>query len=100
MIPGPETVLPDGSKLQMGRSQDLMQALSTDDVPFLCLPGIKEYHDHPGHTGDPWELHRPAGAGRLVRLLEVITKYGVEPVTGFNVNLVTQVTFAVSEPPE
>ena len=100
MVPGPETVLPDGSKLQMGRSQDLMQALSTDDVPFLCIPGVKEYHDHPGHTGDPWELHRTAGAGRLVRLLEVVTKYGVEPVTGFNVNLVPQVTLAVSEPPE
>ncbi len=100
MIPGPETVLPDGSKVQLRGSQDLMQALSTDDVPFLCIPGVKEYHDHPGHTGDPWELHRLAGAGRLVRLLEVIAKYGIEPVTGFNVNLVPQVTFAISEMPE
>ena len=100
MIPGPEVVLPDGTKVRLGNPQNLMQAYSPDDVPFLCLPGIKEYHDHPGHTGDSWELHRPAGAGRLVRLLEVIAKYGVEPVTGFNVNLVPQVTFAVAEPPE
>ena len=100
MILGPEAVLPDGTKMRLGNPQNLMQAYSPDDVPFLCLPGVKEYHDHPGHTGDPWELHRPAGAGRLVRLLDVIAKYGVEPVTGFNVNLVPQVTFAVSEPPE
>ena len=99
-IPGPETALPDGIKVQLNKAEDLMQAHSPEAIPFLCIPGVKEYHDHPGHSGDPWELHRPAGAGRLVRLLEVITKYGVEPVTGFNVNLVPQVTFAVSEPPE
>ncbi|MYB45883.1 MAG: DUF2604 domain-containing protein [Acidimicrobiia bacterium] len=100
MIPGPETVLPDGNTIQLNTAQDLMQAPSPDDVPLLCIPGVKEYHDHPGHSGDPWELHRPAGTGRLVRLLEVITKYGLAQVTGFSVNLVPQVTFAVSEPPE
>ena len=75
-----------------------MQSHLPEDLPFLCIPGVKEYHDHPGHSGDPWELHRPAGEGRLVRLLEVISKYGLEPVQGFHVNLVPQVTFAVSEP--
>lgn len=100
MIPGPEAVMSDGSRLKVGTSQDLMQAPSGDDVPFLCIPGVKEYHDHPGHTGDPWELHRSVGAGRLLRLLDVIAKYGVEPVTGFNVNLVPQVSFAVADPPQ
>ena len=99
-IPGPEMILPDGNKLQQLMAQDLMQAHSPEEPPFLCIPGVREYHDHPGHTGDPWELHRPAGTGRLVRLLEVIARYGVDQVTGFNVNLVPQVTFAVSEPPE
>src|SRR5258706_394570 len=31
--------------------------------PFLCLPGIREYHNHPQHTGDDWLLHRAVGAG-------------------------------------
>ena len=102
MIPGPEMPIPgpDGAKVQMNTAQDLMQAVSPDDLPFLCIAGVKEYHDHPGHSGDPWELHRSAGEGRLVRLLEVISKYGVEPVKAFNVNLVPQVTFNVSEPPQ
>ena len=102
MIPGPEMPIPgpDGAKVQMNTAQDLMQAVSPDDLPFLCIAGVKEYHDHPGHSGDPWELHRSAGEGRLVRLLEVISKYGVEPVKAFNVNLVPQVTFDVSEPPQ
>lgn len=91
---------PDGHNLQVNRAQDLMQAHSLEDPPFLCIPGVKEYHDHPGHSGDPWELHRSAGEGRLVRLLEVISKYSLDTVTRFNVNFVTQVTFAVSEPPQ
>ena len=96
MIPGPEAPTTDGA--QERGVQPLMQAESPEDVPFLCIAGVKEYHDHPGHSGDSWELHRPTGAGRLVRLLGVISKYGVEPVTSLVVAL--QVRLAVSEPPE
>ncbi len=97
-VSGPDVPMPEGTNAQP--VQDLLQANSPEDLPFLCVAGVKEYHDHPGHSGDPWELHRSAGAGRLARLLEVIFKYGVEPVTGLNVNLVPQVSFAVSEPPQ
>ena len=101
-VPGPEipVPVPGGPKLQMRMAQELMQAYSPEDLPFLCIPGVKEYHDHPGHSGDPWEMHRSAGEGRLVHLLGVVSKYGVEPVTGFSVNLVPQVGFSVSEPPQ
>ena len=102
MVPGPELAIPGpgGGKAQLNTPENLMQAYSPEDVPFLCIAGVKEYHDHPGHSGDQWEMHRSSGAGRLVRLLEVISKYGVEPIQGFNVNLVPQVTFALSEPPQ
>jgi hypothetical protein len=26
--------------------------------PFLCLRGIREYHNHPQHSGDEWLLYR------------------------------------------
>ena len=101
-VPGQELAspVPGGPNIQVMMAQELMQANSPDDVPFLCIAGVKEYHDHPGHSGDPWEMHRASGGGRLVRLLEVISKYGVEPIQGFTVNLVPQVTFALSEPPQ
>ena len=101
-VPGQEMPLPvpGGPKVQVMMSQDLMQANSPEDIPFLCIAGVKEYHDHPGHSGDPWEIHRSSGEGRLVRLLEVISKYGLELVKGFHVNLQPQVTFALSEPPQ
>ena len=102
MIPGPElpSPIPGGPKMRQVSVQELMQAHTPEDLPFLCVPGVKEYHDHPGHSGDPWELHRSAGAGRLVHLLGVISKYGLEPVKGFSVNLVPQVTLELSEPPQ
>lgn len=68
-------------------------------VPFLCLAGVREFHEHPGHTGQPWELERPSGAGSLVRLVEVIHKYAVESIGGWAVNLVPQVSLGVGEPP-
>jgi Predicted metal binding domain/Protein of Unknown function (DUF2604) len=91
--------LPQGN-LEMRGAQPLMQAASPADIPFLCIAGVREYHEHPGHSGDTWELHRASGAGRLVRLLEIIHRYGVEPIRGYGVNLVPQVGFDYGEPPE
>jgi hypothetical protein len=92
--------LPPGAAARMQPVQPLMQAHAPDDVPFLCIPGVREYHQHPGHTGDLWELHRASGAGRLVRLLEVIHKYGVQPIPGYSVNLVPQVGFEAGQAPQ
>lgn len=88
---------PDG--MQMLTRQPLMQWYTPTEIPFLCLAGVREYHDHPGHSGDSWELHRPTGAGALVRLLDVIHTYGVAPLAGWHVNLNPQVTFGWTAPP-
>lgn len=87
----PGLVLPPGAQARMVAQQPLMQSYGPDDIPFLCIAGVREYHDHAGHSGDAWELHRTAGAGRLVRLLDAITKYGVQPLSDYQVRLVPQV---------
>ncbi|MBB5801247.1 hypothetical protein F4560_001015 [Saccharothrix ecbatanensis] len=79
--------------------QELMQGYSPDSLPFLCLPGVREYHDHPGHSGNAWELHRATGAGALVRLLDVIHTYGVAPL-GLRVELNPRVSLAPGVPPQ
>lgn len=84
--------LPPGAEARFVTRQPLMQSYGEDDIPFLCLAGVREYHNHPGHSGDAWEIHRRTGAGRMVRLLDVITRYGVEPVSDYQVSLVPQVT--------
>jgi hypothetical protein len=76
----------------------LMQAQHGDEVPFLCIPGVREYHAHAAHTGDAWLLHRGQGAGTLFHILQVIHQYGVQPIADYNVGL--RVTgFQVGEPP-
>ena len=80
--------------------QPLLQAHGDDDIPFLCIAGVREYHEHPAHTGDPWESHRTAGAGRLIRLVEVISKYGLETIDGFEVQFAPKIRFRVGVPPE
>jgi len=79
--------------------QPLLQAYGPDEIPFLCLAGTREYHEHPGHSGDSWELHRTTGAGSLIRLIEVVRTYAVEPIGGWSVNLVPQVTLGYGEAP-
>jgi hypothetical protein len=83
--------LPPGAQLQTV-AQPLMQDYGPGTIPFLCLPGVREYHDHPGHKGDHWELHRTSGAGRLVRILEIIDTYGVRPIQNYEMQLALRVT--------
>lgn len=97
---GPTEVIPGGVQIHLQQEQPLMIAHRTEDIPFLCLAGVREYHRHPAHSGDHWELHRPSGAGRLIRLLEIISKYGIEPIAGFQVQMIPQVLFQRGPSPE
>jgi hypothetical protein len=85
--PIPNLQLPLGAQARLISQQPLMQWYGPEDIPFLCIAGVREYHEHPGHSGDAWELHRRSGAGRLVRLLETIAKYGVQPISEYQISL-------------
>lgn len=67
--------------------QPLLIAHGPDEVPFVCLPGVKEYHEHPAHSGDSWLNHRGNGEGTLFFLLEKLYRYGVEPIRGYQLGL-------------
>lgn len=72
---------------------------SPEDEPFVCLPGIREYHEHPGHSGDSWLLHRDRGEGKLYFILEQLYKYGVQPIT-YTVDIMTVVKLGQQGIPE
>ncbi len=55
------------------------------EIPFLCHPGVREYHSHPAHTGDDWLLHRGNGEGTLTRIVELLFQYGAAGMIGINV---------------
>jgi hypothetical protein len=63
--------------------QPLVQKDATG-LPFICMPGTREYHVHPAHTGDAWLRHRSiAGEGTLGFILDKLYEYGIVPVTAF-----------------
>lgn len=67
---------------------ELLQAWCTDDEkPFICLQGVREYHENAAHTGDSWFLHRNTGAGTLVYILDNLARYGSEPIRGQQMQL-------------
>jgi hypothetical protein len=76
--------------------QPLAQAWGPEEIPFVCLPGVREYHDNPAHTGDSWLLHRGRGEGTLHFILEQLFKYGVQPMS---LTLHCQVKFHAEEIP-
>jgi hypothetical protein len=91
VLPGASTETV-AAMLQQGAVQpvQMIQSNSLDDAPFVCLPGIREYHDNPAHTGDSWLLHRSSGEGSLAFILEKIWAYGVNPITHFQVQMQVQ----------
>ena len=83
---------------EMVQGIPLMQAHEPDDVPFMCVPGVREYHEHPAHTGDSWLAHRGLGAGKLYAILHTIYQYGIQPINDFTFGI-RVVGFQQGEPP-
>jgi hypothetical protein len=55
----PHNLLPQASLLVQGKSMLVM--LGGHPVTkgaFFCMRGVREYHEHPEHTGDEWLLYR------------------------------------------
>lgn len=42
--------------------------------PFLCLPGIREYHTHPSHRNDAWSGYRLRGTFGLHEIVDRISQ--------------------------
>jgi hypothetical protein len=68
----------------------LLQAWGPNDSPFLCLPGVLEYHHHPAHSGDSWLRYRGSPVGKLDAILNAFHTYGVRPINSYNVNFSLQ----------
>jgi hypothetical protein len=52
---------------------------------FFCKPGVREYHQHPEHSGDDWLLYRGNGYGTLGSLCDLLWRRAVHTVTGLNI---------------
>lgn len=65
--------------------QELLQ-IDKDEKPFFCVPGIREYHEHPFHTGDSWFLYRKKGKeGSLCFILDNLQLYGTSHIKAYQI---------------
>lgn len=86
--------------LQVFQPQYLLQH-QQDMRPFLCIKGVREYHDHPFHSNDPWLAYRGTGVGRLYHILNVIYRHGVVPLKHYGLQiqrLECQIGFQLPDP--
>ena len=88
----PNAAMMDVNGMRIVPGEALLQSYSPDDIPFLCVAGVREYHHHPRHTGDSWLLRRQSGAGTLHSIVNLLLQYGVEPLSGYNFALNISVT--------
>jgi len=61
-------------------------------IPFFCIRGIREYHNHPYHTGDAWLLYRGTGIGNLNYILDQLYNHSIALINGHNVTLTPAIT--------
>lgn len=48
-----------------------------NERPFVCLRGLREYHAHSQHDGDPWSLYRNTKLGTLNDILDRLYLYSI-----------------------
>lgn len=65
---------------------DLLQG-RPDDHPFICIRGVREYHNHPAHSGDSWFLYRTKGEGKLGFVLDQLYNFSIDILQNYNFDL-------------
>ena len=58
-----------------------------DDIPFICIPGVREYHLHPAHSGNSWFLHKIRGEGTLGFLIDQLYSHSIENMNTATIHL-------------
>lgn len=54
---------------------------------FLCMKGVREYHDHPAHSGDSWLQYRGSGIGTLFYILDKLHEFGISHLKGLQIGI-------------
>jgi hypothetical protein len=72
--------------------------------PFFCVAGVRQYHEHPQHSGDSWLLHRQTGEGSLATICDRLWTAMARNVLGIQINVQTlpggvQLQFRVASAP-
>lgn len=82
--------LPPGRLMRVRQDPSHPSGLAKDDIlqgwedpdalPFLCIAGVRAYHEHPAHTGDSWWLYRKTDRGTLHQIIHTLWAYGTKNI--------------------
>lgn len=86
--------LPPGMQVVFQPAPQNLVQVHPGGLPFLCMAGVREYHEHPFHSDDPWLAHRGTGVGTLQHILDVIHRHGVLTLKQWNFQVSMQVQVA------
>ena len=75
---------------QLPQHENLLQSENPEAIPFICVPGVREFHEHPAHSGDSWFAHRKRGEGTLYFILNLIGTYGLGAVKGYDLQMLVR----------
>jgi hypothetical protein len=67
----------------------VVQSHPNTNRPFFCVPGVRQYHDHPQHSGDSWLLHRASGEGTLATICERVWRTMARNLIGLHLQVQT-----------
>lgn len=73
--PSVDLLSPDGSHRMAGIPGGVFNgsAHPRTQRPFVCMRGIREFHDHPSHLNEPWASYRGQDGMCLVGLLDQLS---------------------------
>jgi hypothetical protein len=75
----PNHLLPQALLPVEGRHMLVMLGNPITKVAFFCMRGVREYHEHPEHTGNEWLLYR--GSVNVYSTLTTIVRSCCEHVS-------------------
>lgn len=75
-------ILPNGHLAEL----DLLQG-ANGIVPFFCIQGVREYHNHPAHSGNSWMLYRKKEEGKLCVLIDQLYSHSIAQTGGYTIQV-------------
>jgi hypothetical protein len=70
----PGNMWPTGNQSYWHSGGWISSAGITTTLPFMCMPGIREYHTHQSHTSDHWENYKGKQGFDVVGIVIAVTE--------------------------
>jgi hypothetical protein len=93
-VPDKNTVSVQNGQL-LGVVDLLQPAGGINEFAFVCIPGVREYHQHPAHSGDLWMLHRTKGEGTLCVLIDQLYRHSIPFINAYHFQI-TQLKVSIN----